>query len=321
MAETTFVFVGGKGGVGKTTVSSALGLRCADAGERTLLVSTDPAHSTGDVFEQSFDDTPQPVDGYDRLDALEIDPEREVERHLQQLKRELGTQLSAVMINEVDVQLEMAHQTPGAYEAALFDRFIDVMADVEDYDRVVFDTSPTGGTLRLLALPELLEAWIDRLLAKRKQSVKLYERAAIGNRAPRRMLEGDPIIERLEQRRDRFVFARETLTEESVFTLVMNPDRLSLRETERAVDSLEGYGLTVSGVVINRVTPEPEPHEEGRGARYLRARCARERARIEEAHETFAVPILAELESRPTEVTGETLTAVAETLSWSHLDS
>ncbi|GAB3033340.1 ArsA family ATPase [Natronobiforma cellulositropha] len=314
-----FVFVGGKGGVGKTTVSSALALGCARDGERTLLVSTDPAHSTADVFDQPFSDEPQAVDGHEHLSVLEIDPEREVREHLQELKRELGAQVSPVMVNEVDLQLEMAHRTPGAYEAALFDRFVDVMADAETYDRVVFDTSPTGGTLRLLSLPELLEGWVERLLEKRRESVDLYERAAIGGRTPRRLLEGDPIIDRLETRRERFAFARETLTESSVFALVMNPDSLSLRETERALETLTESGLSVGGVVVNRVTPEPESHEEGRGARYLRERCATERERIREARASLEVPVVAELETRVGEVTGETLERVAEEISLSAL--
>ena len=312
--ESTFVFFGGKGGVGKTTVSSAFGLRCALDGDRTLLVSTDPAHSTGDLFDQEFDDTPRAVEGYDRLDALELDPEAEVERHRLQLKRELGAQLSATMVNEVDIQLEMAHRTPGAYEAALFDRFIDVMGDADEYDRVVFDTSPTGGTLRLLALPELLEGWIERLIAKREQSIDLYEKAAIGRQTPRRVREGDPILARLEERREKFAFAGETLRNDAVFTLVMNPDTLSLRETERAVDSLEEYGLTVGGVVVNKVTPEPEPHEEGRGARYLRDRCESERERIRDANDTLEVPVIAEIEARVRDVKGELLHDVAGNL-------
>ena len=150
---TTFNFFGGKGGVGKTTVSSAFGLKCARDGLETLVVSTDPAHSTSDVFDQQFDDSPQPVSGYDHLHAMEIDPDEEVDRHLTELRQQLGEQLSPAMVNEISMQLEMSHQTPGAYEAALFDRFIDVMQDSEGYDKVVFDTSPTGGTLRLLSLP------------------------------------------------------------------------------------------------------------------------------------------------------------------------
>ncbi|WP_224448318.1 ArsA family ATPase [Haloprofundus salilacus] len=306
-----FVFFGGKGGVGKTTVSSAYALKCANAGLRTLVVSTDPAHSTSDVFDQQFDDTPKPVDGVSGLDAMELDPEEEVSRHLQGIKRSLSTQVSPAMVNEIDRQVEMAHQTPGAYEAALFDRFVDVMRDSDEYDRVVFDTSPTGGTLRLLSLPEFLEGWAERLLAKRKQSVRLFERAAIGGREPRRMREGDPVIAQLEERRDRFALAGRLLREEAAFFLVVNPDELSIRETRRAIGSLDDATLDVRGLVVNKLTPEPDDDENGRGARFLRDRVQTERERLKTLREEFDKPVVAEIATRIAEVKGDLLAEVA----------
>ncbi|WP_411967553.1 ArsA family ATPase [Haloferax sp. YSSS75] len=307
-----FVFFGGKGGVGKTTMSSAYAVKCARAGVRTLLVSTDPAHSTSDVFDQQFTDTPSPVEGEPNLDAMEIDPETEVRDHLMETKRALSDQVSPAMVNEIDRQIEMAHQTPGAHESALFDRFIDVMRNSEEYDRVVFDTSPTGGTLRLLSLPEYLDGWIQRLLHKRKQSVKLFERAAIGNNEPRRMMEGDPIIARLEQRRDDFTFAKDTLQDDAAFFLVVNPDELSIRETKRAVEQLESYGLDVRGLAVNRLTPEPDPEEEGRGATFLRNRVKTEQERLRELREDFSPPLVAAIETRVAEVKGDFLGEVAD---------
>jgi arsenite-transporting ATPase len=309
-----FVFFGGKGGVGKTTVSSAYALKCANAGLATLVVSTDPAHSTSDVFDQQFDDDPRPVDGVDNLHAMEIDPEEEVEEHLMETKRALGDQVSPALVNEIDRQIEMAHQTPGAYESALFDRFVDVMRDSDAYDRVVFDTSPTGGTLRLLSLPEFLQGWIDRLLAKRQQSVKLFERAAIGNQEPRRMLDGDPIIARLQARKELFEYAEETLRDQARFFLVLNPDTLSIRETERAIAGLSEYDLSVAGLVVNRLTPAPDDDEQGRGARYLRDRVATERDRLDTIRERFEVPLVAAIETRVAEVRGDLLREVADEL-------
>ena len=309
-----FVFFGGKGGVGKTTVSSAYAHRCATAGLETLLVSTDPAHSTADVFDQTFSDEPTPVDGYDSLSVLEIDPEEAVDEHLMNIKRAMGDQVSPSIVNELDRQIELAHQTPGAQEAALFDRFIDVMRSADEYDRVVFDTSPTGGTLRLLSLPEYLGGWIDRLLRKREESIELFERAALGDREPRRSSVGDPIVARLRERKENFEFAGETLREEASFYLVCNPDQLSIRETERAIEALTAQRLAVEGLVMNRLTPAPDPEEDGRGARYLRDRVETERDRVREARERLDPPLVATLETRISEVKGELLATVASEL-------
>ena len=123
---TRFVFFGGKGGVGKTTMSSAYGLKCADAGLDTLVVSTDPAHSTSDVFDQQFGDDPRAVEGRDGLWAMEIDPDEEVEAHMQEIKRRMNEQVSAAIVNEIDRQIELAHRRhPAAALAAGVSRRVD----------------------------------------------------------------------------------------------------------------------------------------------------------------------------------------------------
>jgi arsenite-transporting ATPase len=309
-----FVFFGGKGGVGKTTVSSAYALKCARAGLRTLVVSTDPAHSTSDVFDQAFDDEPRAVEDHENLWAMEIDPDEEVEAHMMEIKRRMSDQVSPAIVNEIDRQIELAHQTPGAYESALFDRFIEVMRDSEEFDRVVFDTSPTGGTLRLLSLPEFLDDWIDRLIEKRAKSIDLYEKAAIGNQEPRRTVESDSIIGHLQERKEKFEFAGRTLREEASFFLVLNPDELSIRETSRTVDQLAEYGLSVDGLVVNKLTPEPDEDDAGTGARYLRDRVATERDRVEQIRSEFEEPVVATIESRVEEIKGDLLSDVAEEL-------
>ena len=266
------------------------------------------------MFDEDFTDEPKPVESEENLHVMEVDPDDELQRHLMETKRALGDQVSAAMVNEIDRQIEMAHQTPGAYEAALFDRFVDVMRDSDEYDRVVFDTSPTGGTLRLLSLPEFLEGWVDRLLHKRQKSVRLFERAAIGNQEPRRMMEGDPIIARLQSRKETFEFAGEALRERAAFFLVVNPDELSIRETRRAIDGLAEHGLTVRGLAVNRLTPGPDDDENGRGARYLRQRVETEEARLRQLREDFEEPLVAAVETRVSEVKGSLLGEVAAEL-------
>ena len=309
-----FVFFGGKGGVGKTTVSCAYGVKSARAGLETLVVSTDPAHSVTDVFDQTFGDEPGAVEGVDGLDAMEIDPETEVQRHLDGIREGLSEQVSAAMVNEINQQLEMAHRTPGAYESALFDRFVEVMRNADPYDRVVFDTSPTGSTLRLLGLPEFLEGWIDRLMHKRKKSIDLFEKAAIGNEEPRRLMDGDPVLARLRGRKEFFEFAGGALREDAAFFLVLNPDQLSVNETGRAIEEMRERDLAVRGLVANRLTPEPDDNEGGRGARYLRDRVATEQRRLREVRETFDPPLVAEIATRTAEIKGELLDDLAAEL-------
>ena len=310
-----FVFFGGKGGVGKTTVSCAYAHRCARDGLRTLVVSTDPAHSVSDVFDQRFGDEPESVADVDRLDAMEIDPEDEMQRHLTEIREALSEQVSAAMVSEINRQLEMSHGTPGAYESALFDAFVDVMrTESEPYDRVVFDTAPTGSTLRLLGLPEFLGDWIDRLLYKREQSIDLFEKAAIGDMEPRRLLEGDPVIERLNERKEFFEYAGETMRTDAAFFLVLNPDQLSVNETERAIEAFTERDLRVRGLVANKLTPSPDEGERGRGARYLREKVETERERLAQVREGFDPPLVAEIESRTTEVRGDVLADVAASL-------
>jgi len=310
-----FVFFGGKGGVGKTTVSCAYAHRCAREGIRTLVVSTDPAHSVSDVFDQRFGDEPESVAGVDGLDAMEIDPEDEMQRHLTEIRESLSEQVSAAMVSEINRQLEMSHGTPGAYESALFDAFVDVMrTESEPYDRVVFDTAPTGSTLRLLGLPEFLGDWIDRLLYKRKQSIDLFEKAAVGDMEPRRLLEGDPVIERLQKRKEFFEYAGETMRNDAAFFLVFNPDQLSVNETARAIEGFTDRDLRVRGLVANKLTPSPDDEEDGRGARYLREKVETERDRLAQVREGFDPPLVAEIESRTTEVRGDVLADVAASL-------
>jgi arsenite-transporting ATPase len=309
-----FVFFGGKGGVGKTTVSCAYGLKCAREGLKTLVVSTDPAHSTSDVFDQRFGDEPEAVDGYENLWAMELDPEEEVQRHMMEIKRTMSDQVSPSIVNEINRHIELAHRTPGAHESALFDRFIDVMQNSEQYDRVVFDTSPTGGTLRLLSLPDFLEGWIDRLLDKREQSIGLYQKAAIGGREPRQKMEQDPIIARLVERKELFEFAGKTLRDDATFFLVLNPDELSIRETRRAIDDLTEYDLDIEGLVVNKIAPEPGESEDGTGAKYLRERHRTEQERIGRIDAEFDEPIAARILQRVEEVKGNLLDDVAAEL-------
>ncbi len=267
------LFFGGKGGVGKTTLATALARRLAAEGTRTLLVSTDPAHSTADLLGTELG--PQPRDVSPCLQAAEVDGEAAARAHVARLIEEVSDSVSADVLPTVRRHLETAVDSPGTVESAVFDAVAAFMEGCPGtWDRIVFDTAPTGHTLRLLALPELLTAWVDGLVRQRERvaGVDRMLRNLAGDGGP----SDDPILARLRERRSRFRTARRRLLDDAVFHLVCIPERLPVAETVRAAATLADHEIAVGSVVVNRVLPDDADGE------FLAARRSQERERVAE---------------------------------------
>ncbi|MYC88958.1 MAG: AAA family ATPase [Gemmatimonadales bacterium] len=251
------LFFGGKGGVGKTTMAAVAALDMAARGRRTLLVSTDPAHSTGDVLQAKLGDRPRQV--AEGCWAMEVDPEREADRYIEAVKSRVESAAPPRLLGEVYRQIDIARVSPGAVESALFDRFTRILEDEGGaYDRIVFDTAPTGQTLRLLSLPELMTTWIGGLIKRRRKVGALSRmwKNVAGSEADD--LDNDPLLRALEERRDRFQEARRILTDprRTAFVFVVIPERLPIWETEKAVEALSKHDVPVGAIVVNMVLPE-----------------------------------------------------------------
>lgn len=310
------VFVGGKGGVGKTTTAAALALAATERGRTCLVVSTDPAHSLRDVFDHAIGDAETVL--APGLTGLEIDPDRAAGAHIASVKQRMKTLVHPRLYDEVDRQLDLAAHAPGATEAALIERVAELMALAGTrFDLVVFDTAPSGHTVRLLSLPEVMGAWMDGLLRHRERSSRLGSLlGTLGSRPGRGddlslidAREDHPrdspearITEVLKARRRKFLVARERMLDAAgtAFLLVVNPDRLSILESRRVVETLARFDLPVSGLIVNRVLPD----DADASGTFVEARRARERAYLREIDAVFPTLPRTLVPLRPDDVHG-----------------
>ncbi len=299
-------FFGGKGGVGKTTLAVAFATLLASRGERTLLVSTHPAHSTGDLLGAKLSGEPTQTD--ENLWAVEVDAEADAEAYVERIKTDARDSVSPEVLPTVDKHLELAKSSPGTEESALFDRFVDLISlHPTSYDRIVFDTAPTGHTLRLLTLPALLSTWVEGVVRQREK-VAGMERM-LRNMAGSAEQGDDPILNRLRERRERFHHARHRLLEDTAFNLVLIPERLPIEETARSMETLTANGIHIGALLVNRVLPDEA------GGEFMRARLAQQAEYLSEIESRFPDRRTVLVEQDARDVTEETqISAIARSL-------
>lgn len=290
LIEKKVLFFGGKGGVGKTTSASAMALAASKAGKRVLLVSTDPAHSTSDIFERPIG--PEPVELLPNLHGLEIDGEFESRRYVAEVKERITGLFGHSILKEASRQIDLAASMPGAEEMALFDKIGALVRDGDHtYDLVIFDTAPTGHTLRLIRMPELMEAWI-RALSRSRQAMLGVEQDD----------KTDPVMISLKDRLEHLREFRARLLSPRVcaFVLVLVAERLPIEETARAIEQLQEAGVTIGGLVVNRVLPETSPDP------FLRARHDQESIYLAEIAGRFSAHSKVRVPQLPSDVHGIT---------------
>lgn len=278
---TRVILFTGKGGVGKTTLSAASAIACADRGLRTLVMSTDPAHSLADVLD--VDVTPGvPVPLAENLWLEHIDSRMLLERSWGAVQDYLLNVLSSAGVDSVSA--EELTVLPGAEEVLAL---LEVRDKVQGgaYDVVVLDCAPTAETLRLLALPEALE-WYMRRIWPLERRVVTALRAPLAKATGMPMPDGG-VLDAIERLHRDLAQVRDVLTSDtSAVRLVMTPDSVVLAEARRTLTSLSLYGYRVDGAMANRVFP--------RGRDRWRAGWAdAQRERLEQAREDLdPVPLL-----------------------------
>jgi len=263
-----YVLYGGKGGVGKTTMAAATGLASAAGGVRTLVVSTDPAHSLSDTYETEIPAEPARIREDVPLYAAEIDPDAAVDEGMFGADGDplggLGEMGDAMGGMGGDGPMGGAEgedgeglggllggTMPGADEAAAMRQLLEYLDDPR-FDRVVVDTAPTGHTLRLLQLPEIMDSMLGRVMKLRQRFSGMMDgiKGMFGGG------DGDPDPSAdLEELRERIERLRAVLRDpaKTDFRVVMIPEEMSVVESERLVARLDEFGIPVNTLVVNRV--------------------------------------------------------------------
>ncbi len=233
-----FLFFGGKGGVGKTTMAAATATWLADNGYKTLIVATDPTVSLSVTYEQKIGETEiTKIQTVKNLCGLNINPKKATGVFQQRLE--------GMMQGFEGLFGKEAISIPCAEEMAAFDQFVTYLGDTE-HARVVFDTAPTGKTLRELSMPFDWSAYMTSQIKNRKELA-----AALG------MVNDEKTIERLKKEKLRYDQAVKSLSDGNIaaFNLVLLPERLPIEETARAIGDLSNFGIKVPALIVNEVIP------------------------------------------------------------------
>jgi arsenite/tail-anchored protein-transporting ATPase len=241
----------GKGGVGKTTVAASTAVRSAGSGARTLVMSTDPAHSLADSYEAQIGSDPteiapnlwgQQIDAQERLE----DNWREIQDYFVQLMNWAGTET---------IQAEELTVIPGIDE--IFS-LIDVRTHVESgrFDALVVDCAPTAETLRLLSLPEVMNWYIERIFPVERRVVKAVR--PMLSRMTTLPIAGDQVFAAIERLHRNLDAVKQILTDERISSvrLVVNPEKMVISEARRTYTYLGLFGYRVDAVVVNRIIPD-----------------------------------------------------------------
>ncbi|RPB02679.1 anion-transporting ATPase [Choiromyces venosus 120613-1] len=238
-----WIFVGGKGGVGKTTTSCSLAIQLAKVRESVLLISTDPAHNLSDAFNQKFGKEARKIEGFENLSAMEIDPNGSIQELIE------GADGSQNPLG--NMMQDLAFSIPGVDEAM---SFAEVLKQVKSlsYSTIIFDTAPTGHTLRFLQFPTVLEKALSKISQLSGKFGPMLNGILGAQGGPGGV---DEMMQKMEGMREVIGEVSKQFKDPDLttFICVCIPEFLSLYETERMIQELNNYQIDTHSIVVNQL--------------------------------------------------------------------
>jgi len=299
--DRRYVMFGGKGGLGKTTLSATSAFWLASHGKRVLLFSVDPQASLSDIFQRDiFGKGPVPI--IDNLWAQEVDADRRIKDYQDEIRKKILDMYGFDRVpEEIDNYISAASAEPAMEESAIFDAVVDIIVQ-GDYDYYIYDLVPLGHALYYLSMAKVYDEWINKI-TKLREDMRQYDQVAATMRREE-TLDEDKILEELTYIKQRINASSQILTDKrrTAFFFVLVPEEMIILDTRKAVELFSKFDVPISGYVVNRMLP-PDLGA-GKIPDYLRSRIAMQQKYMKDIQSIFGSQVLAWVPEMERDVTG-----------------
>ena len=299
--DRRYIMFGGKGGLGKTTLSATSAFWLASQGKRVLLFSVDPQASLSDIFERDiFGKGPVPI--MDNLWAQEVDADRRIKDYQEEVRKKILDMYGFDKVpEEIDNYIAAASAEPAMEESAIFDAVVDIIVQ-GDYDYYIYDLVPLGHALYYLSMAKVYDEWINKI-TRLREDMKQYDQVAAVMRREETVRE-DAILGELIYIKNRINASSRILTDKSrtAFFFVVVPEEMIILDTKKAAELFAKFDVPLSGYVVNRVLPSDLG--QGNVPEYLRNRINMQQKYLREIREIFGDQVLAYVPEMERDVTG-----------------
>jgi arsenite-transporting ATPase len=299
--ERRYIMFGGKGGLGKTTLSATSAFWLASHGKRVLLFSVDPQASLSDIFQRDiFGKGPVPI--MENLWAQEVDADRRIRDYQDEIRKKILDMYGFDRVpEEIDSYIAAASAEPAMEESAIFDAVVDIIVQ-GDYDYYIYDLVPLGHALYYLSMAKVYDEWINKI-TKLREDMRQYDQVAATMRR-QATVEEDKILEELKYIKNRINASSQILTDKArtAFFFVLVPEEMIILDTRKAAELFARFDVPIAGYVVNRILP-PELGGE-KVPQYLKNRLAMQQKYLQDIRTTLGDSVLGYVPEMERDVTG-----------------